>query len=172
MKLQISFSAGNPYNPIKIGQRSSGSRPLDLPLVFITILALQFEVVWELISTWLWITIVGLLDPTQKVSSGWIDGWGTNLLIKCWLFLITYNKVNDYLVHKTWLFPHQILLQFTDLPKLVEHVILLDNVQPDGLAWFHLPEGQLNLKQMYNFKRLKCDVWLGQVDLVHKYSSH
>jgi ribonuclease HI len=61
--------------------------------------------------------------------------------------------VKDYISNNHWLIPDDILTLYPDLRRLASKVVIPAEDCEDKLIWKHNPNGELSLKESYDFKR-------------------
>jgi len=88
----------------------------------------------------------------------WEDGWCGEPLLDS--FNLTLNDVStfpilvkDYIRNSHWIIPDNIITQYPDLRLLGNQVTIPIEDCEDRLTWKHYSNGELSLKDAYNFKR-------------------
>lgn len=68
------------------------------------------------------------------------------------------DKVGDYLVNMVWNFPQEAFHFFPGIRSWMAHIVIPEYNQPDQLVWSSLDNGDLFLKDAYNFKISKGNI--------------
>jgi ribonuclease HI len=100
-------------------------------------------------------------------NSAWLVGKGDNINFwtDCWCgsplveqlgippqtWHLLSSKVSDFIMHGNWFIPTQLSYMFPTLHSIVSHVSIPMEETHDKLIWKHTDDGDLSLKQSYDF---------------------